>query len=84
MPELLFSSYSLGEAEKKRLNQDGHLLLPQRLTTCTRRKVIEALRHNLEIPVAVRYAWRDFPNASLVHHSEGLPVAQFRSDKWAR
>ena len=35
-------------------------------------------------PVAVRYGWRDFPNASLVHNREGLPVEQFRSDKWAR
>ena len=35
-------------------------------------------------PVAVRYAWRDFPNASLVHNREGLPVAQFRSDDWKR
>jgi sialate O-acetylesterase len=35
-------------------------------------------------PVAVRYGWRDFPNASLVHNSEGLPVEQFRSDNWAR
>jgi sialate O-acetylesterase len=35
-------------------------------------------------PVAVRYGWRDFPNASLVHNKEGLPVEQFRSDNWAR
>jgi sialate O-acetylesterase len=35
-------------------------------------------------PVAVRYAWRDFPAASLFHHDDGLPVAQFRSDDWAR
>ncbi|HEY0009723.1 MAG TPA: sialate O-acetylesterase, partial [Tepidisphaeraceae bacterium] len=32
-------------------------------------------------PVAVRYAWRDFPNASL-YNREGLPAAPFRSDDW--
>ncbi|HEX9998494.1 MAG TPA: sialate O-acetylesterase, partial [Abditibacterium sp.] len=35
-------------------------------------------------PVAVRYGWRDFPNPSLVHSTQGLPVEQFRSDNWAR
>jgi sialate O-acetylesterase len=35
-------------------------------------------------PVAVRYGWRDFPNASLVHNTQGLPVEQFRSDNWPR
>jgi sialate O-acetylesterase len=35
-------------------------------------------------PVAVRYSWRDFPLPGLFHHDEGLPVAQFRSDDWAR
>jgi sialate O-acetylesterase len=32
-------------------------------------------------PVAVRYAWRDFPNASL-YNREGLPAVPFRSDDW--
>jgi len=35
-------------------------------------------------PVAVRYAWRDFPVLGLFHHGEGLPVEQFRSDDWER
>ena len=32
-------------------------------------------------PVAVRYAWRDFPNASL-YNREGLPAVPFRNDDW--
>jgi hypothetical protein len=82
MPELLFSSCSLGEAEKKRLNRDGHLLLPQCLTTCTRRKVIEALRHNLEIPAAgehfpMRYAAEhDVYLASVIAHPQMLELAR--------
>jgi len=32
-------------------------------------------------PVAVRYAWRDFPNAGL-YNREGLPAVPFRSDDW--
>jgi sialate O-acetylesterase len=34
-------------------------------------------------PIAVRYAWRDFPNASL-YNREGLPAVPFRSDDWPR
>jgi sialate O-acetylesterase len=33
-------------------------------------------------PAAVRYAWRDFPNAGL-YNREGLPAVPFRSDDWA-
>jgi sialate O-acetylesterase len=33
-------------------------------------------------PVAVRYAWRDAPTASL-YNREGLPAVPFRSDDWA-
>ncbi|HEX8371238.1 MAG TPA: sialate O-acetylesterase [Chthoniobacterales bacterium] len=32
-------------------------------------------------PVAVRYAWRDFPQADL-YNREGLPAVPFRSDDW--
>jgi len=32
-------------------------------------------------PVAVRYAWRDFPKAGLFNR-EGLPAVPFRSDDW--
>lgn len=35
-------------------------------------------------PVAVRYAWRDFPVPGLFHHDDGLPVAPYRSDNWDR
>jgi sialate O-acetylesterase len=32
-------------------------------------------------PVAVRYAWRDDPEANLFNGA-GLPAAPFRSDDW--
>jgi sialate O-acetylesterase len=32
-------------------------------------------------PIAVRYAWRDFPNAGL-YNREGLPAVPFRTDDW--
>lgn len=32
-------------------------------------------------PLAVRYAWRDFPDVSL-YNREGLPAVPFRSDDW--
>lgn len=34
-------------------------------------------------PVAVRYAWRDAPVASL-YNREGLPAVPFRSDSWEK
>lgn len=33
------------------------------------------------LPVAVRYAWRDAPEANL-HNGAGLPAPPFRSDNW--
>lgn len=33
-------------------------------------------------PVAVRYAWRDAPEAGLFSKDSGLPAAPFRSDNW--
>ena len=33
-------------------------------------------------PVAVRYAWADYPNCNIVN-KEGLPASPFRSDDWA-
>jgi sialate O-acetylesterase len=34
-------------------------------------------------PAAVRYAWRDFPDASL-YNRKGLPAVPFRSDDWEK
>jgi sialate O-acetylesterase len=31
-------------------------------------------------PVAVRYAWVNFPDGGHLYNSAGLPAAQFRSD----
>ena len=35
----------------------------------------------VKLPVAVRYAWRNAPEANL-HNGAGLPAAPFRSDDW--
>jgi sialate O-acetylesterase len=35
----------------------------------------------VEAPLAVRYAWADFPDCNLVNQ-EGLPASPFRSDAW--
>lgn len=35
----------------------------------------------VQVPVAVRYNWTDFPNGVL-RNADGLPVAPFRSDSW--
>ena len=35
----------------------------------------------VKLPVAVRYAWRNAPDANL-HNGAGLPAAPFRSDDW--
>ncbi len=36
---------------------------------------------NVRLPVAVRYAWRNAPEANL-YNGAGLPAAPFRSDDW--
>ncbi len=33
-------------------------------------------------PVAVRYAWVNFPKEANLYNQAGLPAAQFRSDRW--
>jgi sialate O-acetylesterase len=33
-------------------------------------------------PVAVRYAWVNFPDGCNLFNAAGLPAAQFRTDKW--
>jgi sialate O-acetylesterase len=35
----------------------------------------------VKLPVAVRYAWRNAPEANL-YNGAGLPAAPFRSDDW--
>ncbi len=34
-------------------------------------------------PVAVRYAWNQWPEGANLYNSDGLPAPQFRSDDWA-
>jgi sialate O-acetylesterase len=36
---------------------------------------------NVPDPVAVRYAWRNAPEANL-YNGAGLPAVPFRSDSW--
>lgn len=33
-------------------------------------------------PVAVRYAWADYPDGCNLYNSDGLPAAPFRTDHW--
>jgi sialate O-acetylesterase len=33
-------------------------------------------------PVAVRYAWVNFPDGCNLFNAAGLPAAQFRTDNW--
>ena len=42
---------------------------------------IEVRSDQVPVPVAVRYAWADNPNASL-YNKEGLPAVPFRTDDW--
>ena len=44
-------------------------------------KTIVVSSPDVPLPIAVRYAWKDAPNASLFN-SAGLPAAPFRSDHW--
>jgi sialate O-acetylesterase len=43
---------------------------------------VEISSDKIVSPIAVRYAWSDKPNANL-YDRNGLPVACFRTDKWA-
>lgn len=36
----------------------------------------------VSFPVAVRYAWDNYPEGANLYNAEGLPAAPFRSDKW--
>jgi sialate O-acetylesterase len=33
-------------------------------------------------PVAVRYAWDDYPEGCNLYNGAGLPAAPFRTDTW--
>jgi sialate O-acetylesterase len=33
-------------------------------------------------PVAVRYAWKDYPKEANLYNGAGLPAAPFRTDHW--
>jgi hypothetical protein len=82
MNEPLFSSYSFGEAEKKQLDQNGHLLFPGLLTTSARQQLIESLRRNLEMPATEDYlpmryaAEHDAYLASVIAHPQMLELAR--------
>jgi hypothetical protein len=82
MREPLFSSYSFGEAEKKHLDSDGHLLFPRLLTPSARRQLIASLGRNLELPATddylpMRYAAEhDAYLASVIAHPQMLELAR--------
>jgi len=37
---------------------------------------------NLTAPVAVRYAWDNYPNTANLFNGAGLQAAPFRTDSW--
>jgi sialate O-acetylesterase len=43
--------------------------------------IIEVSCKEVMKPVAVRYSWKDYPDANLCN-KEGLPASQFRTDNW--
>src|SRR4028118_247812 len=82
MTEPLFLSYPFGEAEKKQLDTDGHLLFPQVLTPSARRQLIASLGRNLEMPATQEYmpmryaAEHDAYLASVIAHPQMLELAR--------
>ncbi len=43
--------------------------------------IIEVSSNEVAKPVAVRYSWKDYPDANLCN-KEGLPASPFRTDDW--
>jgi sialate O-acetylesterase len=43
--------------------------------------IIEVKSKEVKKPVAVRYSWKDYPDANLCNR-ENLPASQFRTDDW--
>ena len=43
---------------------------------------VVVISNQVEIPVAVRYAWSNNPGALDLYNKEGLPAAPFRTDTW--
>jgi hypothetical protein len=78
----LFSSYSFGEAERKQLDNAGHLLFPQLLTLSSRQQLIASLERNLEMPATEEYlpmryaAEHDTYLASVIAHPQMLELAR--------
>jgi sialate O-acetylesterase len=45
---------------------------------------VRVYSHEVEHPLAVRYAWADHPGEVNLYNSEGLPANPFRTDSWDR
>jgi sialate O-acetylesterase len=43
---------------------------------------IEVKSETVPIPVAVRYAWANYPEGANLYNGDGLPAAPFRTDNW--
>jgi len=43
---------------------------------------IEVKSAKVPIPVAVRYAWANYPEGANLYNGDGLPAAPFRTDNW--
>lgn len=43
---------------------------------------VEVKSEKVPIPVAVRYAWANYPEGANLYNGDGLPAAPFRTDTW--
>jgi len=43
---------------------------------------VVAFRDSVSHPVAVRYAWADYPGDANLYNKQGFPAEPFRTDNW--
>jgi sialate O-acetylesterase len=84
---LRFEYSGQGLASRDGLPLNGFLIAgPDRVflpaTVTIRGNELECSHPNIPNPVAVRYAWDDFPDRANLINREGLPASPFRTDDW--
>jgi len=50
-------------------------------TASVTKSILVAFSAEVKVPIAIRYAWRNAPDANL-YNGAGLPAVPFRSDNW--
>jgi len=84
---LLFSFVGSGFISKESLEIKGFTISGadkkfHDATAVIRGDIIEVSSSKVANPVAVRYSWKDYPDANLCN-KEGLPASPFRTDNWS-